>query len=101
MRCVHLTAVRATGTTGVGLVVRAETHPTHSILADPQLVDMWASVPEGMRPREGSPLLGSGIDVGLTMDFGGANVPPSRPSIGAFQEPALGTTDEAWDSFLA
>ena len=76
-----------------------EPHPTHSILTDPQLVDLWSSMPEGMRPRKGSPLLRAGLDVGLTMDFGGASVPPSRPSIGAFQEPAFGTTGATWDSF--
>ena len=38
-----------------------------------------------MRPRAGSPLLSAGLDVGLTQDFGGADVPASGPSIGAFQ----------------
>jgi hypothetical protein len=41
-----------------------------------------------MRPRAGSPLLGAGLDVGLTVDFGGAGVPASGPSIGAFEAPA-------------
>ena len=62
-----------------------EPHPTNSLLADPKLTDMWSSVAVGMRPRAGSPLLGAGLDVGLTQDFGGADVPASGPSIGAFQ----------------
>lgn len=63
-----------------------ERHLTHSLLAEPKLVDMWSSVTAGLRPQADSPLLGTGLDVGLAMDFSGAKV-PSSPSIGAFQEP--------------
>ena len=67
-----------------------EPHPTHSLLADPKLVDMWSLVAAGMRPQTGSPLVNAGLDVGLTgaTDFGGATV-PTTPSIGVFQQPAL------------
>ena len=66
---------------------RDEPHPSHSLLADPKLADMWSTVAAGMRPRVGSPLVGTGVDVGLRVDFAGAEVPASGPSIGAFQQP--------------
>ena len=59
-------------------------HPTHSLLTDPQLTNAF-SVPQGFRPKAGSPLLGAGLDVGLTADFGGVPVPPGSPTIGVFQ----------------
>ena len=59
-------------------------HPTHSLLTDPELQDVL-SVPQGFRPTVGSPLLGAGLDVGLTVDFGGLPVPRGSPSIGVHQ----------------
>ena len=41
------------------------------------------------RPTRASPLIGRGVNVGLTVDFDGKPV-PSTPTIGAF-EPGRGT----------
>lgn len=63
--------------------------PTHSLLADPELVDI-ASPPLGMRPQAESPLLGHGTPVldelnGMDRDWMGSVLSAVAPSIGVFE----------------